>query len=444
MGTQRHTAIIGGGPTGLLLGIALARRGYRVTVVDRDPGSRPDGTWPRRGVMQFHHAHGFRGQVAEVMQREGPDGWTRWLAAGAEPIERPLAEGGSLLVGIRSRRITFERALRAAALDTSGLRFQLGHVDEVTQAHGRASGVRVGGTAVDADLVIDASGRSGRITRALRTAPGLGGECGIAYVDRQYSLRPGASAPPTADFFAWQGDYDGYQVLVFLHEQGVFSCVIARSTVDRSLVGLRRRDAFEKACAAIPGLAPWTDPEVAVPMTDVLPGGPLLNVYRGQRRADGRLALPGLIFVGDAVCTTTPIFGRGVATSFLQCAELLRLFDEQPGRLDVEVVGEAFDAWCDAYMRPWVEDHIAVDGAQRRRWAGEDTYLDERLPSDHILAAAEQDPRIGAVLPPYLAMAALPSSLEPVAAYARAVYRTGWRPRLDPGPSGAELAELLA
>lgn len=47
----------------------------------------------------------------------------------------------------------------------------------------------------------------------------------------------------------------------------------------------------------------------------MLPGGPLLNAYRGQTGPDGRLARPGLVFVGDAVATTTPTFGRGVAAS---------------------------------------------------------------------------------------------------------------------------------
>ena len=39
-------AIIGAGPAGLFLGSALARRGHRVTAVDRDPGPdrrRPPG-----------------------------------------------------------------------------------------------------------------------------------------------------------------------------------------------------------------------------------------------------------------------------------------------------------------------------------------------------------------------------------------------------------------
>lgn len=39
-----RVAIIGAGPTGLLLDAALARRGHAVVSVDRDPGPTPDGT----------------------------------------------------------------------------------------------------------------------------------------------------------------------------------------------------------------------------------------------------------------------------------------------------------------------------------------------------------------------------------------------------------------
>ena len=58
-----RVAIIGAGQAGLFLGAALAQRGHQVTAVERDPGPSADGTWPRKGVMQFHHAHGFRLQV---------------------------------------------------------------------------------------------------------------------------------------------------------------------------------------------------------------------------------------------------------------------------------------------------------------------------------------------------------------------------------------------
>ncbi|GAA2496933.1 FAD-dependent oxidoreductase [Terrabacter carboxydivorans] len=435
-------AVIGGGPTGLVTGMGLARRGHQVVAVDRDPGPPPDGSrWPRRGVMQFHHAHSFRPQVGEVLRAEAPAAWDAWVGLGCEPIEMPVPDGRTVTVGIRSRRETFERAVRSAALQQPGLEVRSGHVDGVTTSRGRAQGISVDGSDLEADLVIDASGRSGRVNRHLRS-PGVGGECGIAYVDRAYRLRPGVPAPPMTNAVAWQGNYVGFMVLVFLHEMGIFSALIIRSTANRDLVGLRHTRAFEAASAAVPGLAAWTADDVAEPLTDVLPGGPLLNVYRGQRGPSGGLALPGLVFVGDSVCTTTPIFGRGIATSLTQVAQLLQLLDEHGS--DVESVGEELDAFDETRMRPWVEDHMAIDHAQARRWAGDDIDLTRPLPSDLIMTAASQDPSIGEAVGPYVSMQALPSVLGTVEERARAVYRTGWRPRPDPGPTSQELAEVVA
>ena len=66
-----------------------------------------------------------------------------------------------------------------------------GHAEEVLTERGRAAGLRVDGQHIEADLVLDASGRSGRLGRGLR-APEVGADCGLAYVSRQYVLRPGA------------------------------------------------------------------------------------------------------------------------------------------------------------------------------------------------------------------------------------------------------------
>lgn len=267
------------------------------------------------------------------------------------------------------------------------------------------------------------------MTRSLRTGPQSGGPCGIAYVDRQYQLHGGVPTPPMANPIAWQGDYQGYQLLVFLHEHGTFSTLIIRNTSDRSLVALRHNAAFDAAARAIPRLAAWTDTAVSRPLTDVLPGGPLLNAYRGQRGADGALALPGLIFVGDAVCTTTPNFGRGITTSYLQAGRLLELIDEHAFDTggDADSVAVEFDDWCAKNMRPWVEDHRRMDHALAGRWDGADIDLTDRLPSDLIMAAASQDPSIGPAIVPYITMQGLPSSLDAVEPLARSVFETGWR-----------------
>ena len=437
-----HTAIIGAGPAGLLLGAGLAQRGHEVTLVDRDTGPEEDGTWPRRGVMQFHHAHAFRGQGVDAVRAELPGAYDRLLDAGAEPVEVTVPGGGSIRVGMRCRRQTFETALRAAALCTPGLTLVTGPVDAVAAEDSRAVGLHVDGAELPADLVVDASGRASRATRSLRPHPVVGGPCGIAYVDRQYQLREGAEPGPMVNPLAWEAELDGYQVLVFLHEQGTFSVVIIRPTVDRGLLPLRHEAAFDAACRAIPGLSDWTDPERARPTSPVLPGGTLMNCYRSQAGPGGDLALPGLLFVFDAVCTTTPNFGRGIATSLQQVAEVLRLVEVHGG--DHVAVAEQFDAWCEVQMRPWVEDHVSMDDSSRRRWTGSDLDLSERIPSNLVLAAAEVDPSIGAATGPYLTMTGLPSTLDAVEPLARAVYETGWRPRPAAGPSRAELAELVA
>ena len=373
-----------------------------------------------------------------------------WVDAGAELLSGSIGDR-EVAMGVWSRRSSFEVALRRVAARQEGLRLHRAHVDSVALERGRAVGIKVEGAQIDADLVIDASGRSGRTTRALRPTPDLGGPCGIAYVDRQYQLRPGAEMGPLINPIAFQATYDGYLVLVFPHEHRIFSVVIIRSTADRALAQLRHGPAFDAAAAAIPALAEWTDPDRAVPITPVLPGGPLLNVYRRQVTSTGELVAPGLVFLGDAVCTTTPNFGRGMATTMMQCRELIRLLDEGSGDVaqgdvaqgDLAEVGRQFDDWCEQNMRPWVEDHVQMDDALRRRWDGADVDLSQPLPSDLIMEAAQVDPSIGAVIGPYLAMMAGPSSLRVAEPAARAVYESGWRPPTPAGPSRVELVEVV-
>ena len=430
-----RTLIVGSGPTGLLLGSALARRGHEVTSVDRDPGPRGDA-WTRRGVMQFEHAHGFRPQVPMTLQAEWPEANDCWQSLGAQPVEVSDPAGSRQVMGMLSRRSTFERALRLAAEKQPGLTLATGHVDGLVLDGGRVRGARIDGSVVEADLVVDASGRAGRLgrSRAQDGNPELDGDCGLAYVDRTYRLRVGAEPGPMVSPIAYIADFDGYQCLVFLHESGHFSVVLVRPTADAALKALRFEAAFEAACQAIPALAEWTDPARAQPTSGVLVGGALRNVYRRQA------GTPGLVAVGDSVATTTPTRGRGIAMACMQVTALLGLLDEGE---DPSTVAEPFGAWCDRDIEPWVADHIAIDGGMVRRWQGEDLDLSVPLTSDLIAAAVEADPRIGQHAAGYFAMTALPESLRPAEPWARAVYQDGWRPAYAPGPTRDELVDVI-
>ena len=432
-----RTVVVGAGPTGLFTAIALARRGREVVVADRDPGPGDGDVWQRRGVMQFHHAHTFRGPVVEALQAEMPDVLGALTNAGATVVTDP----GGLPVALLCRRTVFERVLREAASAHPRITVVTGHVDRVRQEGGRAAGVDIHGRLLNADMVIDASGRASRVMRGLRGA-GEGGPCGASYVSRQYRQRPGVAPGPTNAPIGLSLSFDGYFAVMFLHDNRTFSITITHDGTDPRMRRLRHTAVYESAVRAIPMLADWIIPERAEPVTSVLAGGQLYNGYRGQLDEIGRPVLPGLISVGDAVCTTTPLAGRGVALAFGQARALVSFLTANP--TDVELATATFDGWCQTYIRPWFEDQMRCDADRMRRWAGGEVDLSKPLPSDLVVAAAGADPQLRAAVEPYDRMAALPSSLHELQDRARAIYATGWRPPVAAGPTREELGRLCA
>jgi 2-polyprenyl-6-methoxyphenol hydroxylase-like FAD-dependent oxidoreductase len=435
-----NVAIVGAGPTGLFSAMALARRGHRVTVVDRDPGPAADGSWERRGVMQFHHPHGLRQQAVDALTAEVPEVNDGLLAIGAILASQPTDDGRQLPFGLVVRRSTFEQVLRAAAVAEPGVTFLSGHDDDVLRSGGRATGLRVDGRELAADLVLNASGRNGRIGDDLR-APETGSDCGMSYVSRHYELLPEAELGPMNNPLGLMRRFPGYVAGLFLQDQRTISVLIVRQGRDKSLIDLRHQAAFEAAVRVIPGLDEWTSPARTRPLSKVLPGVHLRNTFRGQLDDDGKVALPGLIHVGDTVCTTNPTAGRGISTSLMQAHRLVQMLDESD---DLEAVTVAFDAWCAGQIRPWFDDHVEWDADQVRQWAGEDIDLTRPLSSGHLAAVTDVDPSLFEVVGPYLMMLTLPETLRRIEPRAREIYAGGWRQPTAEGPSNADLAELIA
>jgi 2-polyprenyl-6-methoxyphenol hydroxylase-like FAD-dependent oxidoreductase len=343
--------------------------------------------------------------------------------------------------GLHCRRTTFERVLRASAAAHPRVTLCTGRADDVLRARGRAAGLLIDGRWVEAELVVDASGRGGRLADDLR-APGVGADCGTAYVSRQYRLLPGAERGPMNVAVGHLQTFDGYLAAVFLADDRTFSVVVARLATDRGLAALRFDEVFDAAVAAIPAPAAWTSTARARPIGEVLPGGRLRNAYRGQLNDGGVVGLPGLVRVGDAVCMTNPIAGRGVTTAMMQVSRLVALLDEHPG--DVETATLLFDRWCDAAIRPWFYDHLHADAEVVRRWGGQDVDPTRRLPSDLIVAAARADPSLQDVVLPYTVMRALPATLAAAEPRAREIYAGGWRPPRPDGPTRDELVQVIA
>lgn len=425
------TVVVGAGPIGLYCAIIRARAGDEVVVVDRDGGPEKDGRWDRRGVMQFRHPHFFRPTVRQVFDETAPDLWTAVIEAGGIPTHIPGTP--DFITGLQARRSTFEQAIRAVAAVEPGVTLRTGHADSIEITGGRVIGVIVGGQRVDADVVIDATGRSGRLGDDLRPA-GEGGPCGQSYVSRMYRVLDDAAAAELAASPVPLGKlYDGYLVIVFPQDARTLSALIVRASDDDVLAETRHNAAYDAAVAAIPHMAQWTEPGRFEPYTDVMPGGGLTNTFRGQATD-----VHGLYFVGDSVSTTNPAAGRGVSLGLRQAQALLRLLAD-----DVADAAGEFDAWCEQNIKPWYADHVYWDATLLRRWRGEDIDIDARLSSDVICAAGEVDPSLGQFIMPFQAMLATPQVLQPAHERVREILRTGWRPPVSDGPTRDELAAVV-
>jgi 2-polyprenyl-6-methoxyphenol hydroxylase-like FAD-dependent oxidoreductase len=431
--------VVGAGPTGLFTAIALARRGREVVVVDRDPGPPAAGVetvWQRRGVMQFHHAHTFRGPVVEALRAEMPDVLDDLIAAGATIATTAETRPAALLC----RRTTFERALWNRAAAQRGLTLHTGHADRIEHA-GRIVEVTIEGRTLRTGLVIDASGRSSRFTNGIRPRA-EGGDCGAVYVTRQYRLRHGAQPGPVNSPLGLSLSLSRYLAIAFVHDAGTFSITFIHDGTDKGLRALRHDEAFDQAVRAIPRLAEWIEPRRSQPISPALPGGRLYNTYRGQVDSAGRPALPGLISVGDAVCTTTPLAGRGVTLALMQARQLVRILELNDR--DTTTATEQFDRWSLHHIRPWFVDHRYTDADRVRRWSGGDVDVSRRLPSDLIVAAAEADPALKVLVDPFTIMDAQPDSLAPAEARAREIYASGWRPPVPDGPTREQLSSVVS
>jgi 2-polyprenyl-6-methoxyphenol hydroxylase-like FAD-dependent oxidoreductase len=430
-----RVVVVGAGPVGIMTAIGLARQRHTVTVIDRDPGPAVNGTWVRKGVMQFRQPHAFRPTVHAALSDVLPDVWDTLVDTGCVAVAVPGGPAGTF--SLCARRVTFERGLRRALATEPGVRLRVGRADGIVAEGSTLVGVRVDGTVVEADCVVVATGRAGHLGREFRATPHTV-PCGMSYVSRVYRARPGID--PVARPGPRGAMEEGYLTIVFPHDDHTLSTLIVRPTADTDFAGLRDNALFDRVAAQIPNLAPWVDPARYRPITDPLPGGGLANTYHSGLDEAGRCALPGLLFLGDAVLTTNPQAGRGISTGFAQARTLLRLLARDT---DLASVAREFDAWAETNLRPWFDDHVYWDATLLRRWAGEDIDLDARIPSDVVSAAAEVDPAIAPAAIAYNSMTALPAVLDPFQQRARAVLCTGWRPPIPAGPSRADLGRLI-
>ena len=208
-----NAVVLGGSMAGLLAARVLADHYERVIVVDRDP--LPGTSRPRPGVPHGRHLHGLHPRGLQVLE-ELFDGLTDKLVADGAVSTDVLEESRFLLSGHRFRqapsglrgvlcsRPFLEGHLRARVRALPQVLFLNAAITGLTSSDDREriTGVRIAPSrcaerAIEADLVVDATGRGSRSPLWLAE---LGYqrpvedrvEIGIGYATRTFRLRPGA------------------------------------------------------------------------------------------------------------------------------------------------------------------------------------------------------------------------------------------------------------
>jgi 2-polyprenyl-6-methoxyphenol hydroxylase-like FAD-dependent oxidoreductase len=461
--------VLGGGVAGLATALAASRGGHDVMLLERDTdtatrdASEGFERWHRTGVAQFRQPHNFLGLGRRLLRDRAPDLYQALLAGGAVEVEqfRFLAgatpqPGDQDLATIGCRRPVFEAALRRTVEAEPKVELRAGcRVTGLALSAGRPAHVEgavlASGERVAADLVVDASGRSGRTAAWLADA-GLGpvaersSGCGLIYYSRYFQRRDGVPDPAYASVLGGpRGDLGYLAYAIFYGDNRTFAVIIMAPPWDRDFRALRHPQEHLRVARLLPGAA-WIDPDAAVPVTPVLPFGQVTNTLRQYVTGAGPVA-PGLQPVGDALCHTNPSFAFGASMALYQGFTLADLLAVAADHHDL---ARRFDAAVGEDIRLRYRA-VAAEDRDRARWWGREP-IDVTDPAASlalflrlvVYRMAPADPRLLRAVARRVDLLDPPDRLEKdrdLQALALDLFR-GALPA--PGPSRSQMLEALA
>ncbi|MFJ8961305.1 FAD-dependent oxidoreductase [Lentzea sp. NPDC102401] len=310
--------VIGGGIAGLLAARVLGES-HDVVVLERDKlTNEPEH---RAGVPQGRHTHGLLVRGGELLEELFPGLRDELVAEGAVladagdmQILNPLGWLAKTHLGMPLLSLSrplletcIRRRVTAEIVDgvhVTGLSFRDGDVDGVLTRDGR----------VDADLVVDASGRSSKLAAWLA-------EAGIATPE-----------PEVVD------SGTGYATRIYTAPKDfpvVYAESLSAPNLPRGVAAMRvEGDRIMVTAQGAIGDHPPRDLDgyqefldsLRVPISKLLADAePLTPVYLFARTASRRNAFEdvanwpgGLVAVGDAVCAFNPVYGQGITVAAME------------------------------------------------------------------------------------------------------------------------------
>ncbi|MBT2449512.1 pyridine nucleotide-disulfide oxidoreductase [Streptomyces sp. ISL-43] len=336
---KTRVVILGGSLAGTLAAAALAPHVAEVLVLERDR-VLPETAAPRPRLPQAAHAHMLWSGGADAIEDLLPGTTDRWLKAGAHRIPIPNGMVSFSAAGwfrrwtethylIGASRDLIDWGVRTAALAIPNVRLRTGvTVTSLVGSASRVGGVRVRDedgeeSVIDADLVVDATGRGSKLLEWLRQ---IGGpvveetvvDAGVRYASRRYRAPEGAETNwPVIHIQADPREgRPGQLVSIISIEDGQWHVSLSGTrggepSADEAL--------FEEFARGVRHPLAAEFMARAEPISDVVVYGRTAN---RQRRFEKAAMPAGIVVLGDAATSLNPVYGHGMSAAALGAVAL--------------------------------------------------------------------------------------------------------------------------
>jgi flavin-dependent dehydrogenase len=223
-----------------------------------------------------------------------------------------------------------------------------------------ATGVELeGGERIEADLLLDTTGRRSPLPRWIADAGGTGvreelDDSGFVYYGRHFRSEDGSLPVMLGPL---KQDYGSISALTLPADNGTWSVTIIGSAKDRALRRLSDPKRWEAAVQLLPLAAHWIDGQ---PIDDGVTVMAKIEDRIRDFSPNGNPVITGVLAVGDSWSCTNPSLGRGASIGLMHGVALRDLLRDQGAAGPWELASMWYEL-TRADMEPWYRSTLNYD-----------------------------------------------------------------------------------